>query len=346
MRNVSSSLVESGLYRVKDIPSSLSLHSGQLEVSKSDIVRFSNYCDQHPRCHFVLVKNILNEVGYIEEARMGESIAFHCSLFLDCKESFQREVDFETHLCKEHFYERLKEAVLKHSVKSRRFRCPERDCEEKFEELSEAILHYGVRQHRAVVRLVYRQAGLGLATNLGLQQQQRKEAELRKELSELGKSLVEIDQLKAENKLKESENLALREELKAIFDWKEEAKKKEEEYLLEIQNIKAFVEEKNVELKECRSLVEKQKEDLTLRESELLEITSKSQELRGKLDKKEKEINVLETHLQEEKQSLENQHLELKQCRSEVLNLKEQIREKDFKKKTFIEQIKKKIYNL
>ena len=206
-RNASSSLIESGLYRVLEIPSSLSLHSGRLEVSEGEIVSFSHYCHQHHRCHFVLVKNNLNEVGYIEQARMGESIAFHCSLFLDCEESFQKEDDFETHLCEKHFYETLKEAVLQHSVKSRRFRCPQRDCDEKFEEISDAILHFGARQHRAVVSLVYRQAGLALTTNLRLLQQKEKETEVRKELSELGKSMLEIDKLKAENQVKESENL-------------------------------------------------------------------------------------------------------------------------------------------
>ena len=337
-------LIESAQYRLTDLTSSLSLHSGQLEGTGGEIVRFRQYCDQHPRCHFVLIKNSLDQVGYIEEERIGESVPFHCSLFSDCKESFQKEVDFETHLCKEHFYETLKEAVVKRSSKSRRFRCPERECEERFEELSEAILHYGVTDHRAVVSLVYSQSRLGVATNLGLKQ---KEDGVKKELSVVGKSMAEIDKLKAENKVRESENLALREELKEMIHWKEEAQKKEEEHFLEIQNMKTFVEEQNAKLEECRLQVEKQKEDLILRESEMLELTTNSQELRRKLKKKEEKIIALETHLQEEKQFLENKSSELNQCRNEVSDLKEKLLDKDLKKNKFIEQIEsiKKKYN-
>ena len=338
-KKVKADLLENGQYRVKDIPSSMALHSGKLAVSEGDIVRFSNHCNQHSRCHFVLVKDIFNEVGYIEEERIGEFLAFHCSLFLDCQESFQTEVDLETHLCKEHFYQTLEKSVLKHSAKSRRFRCPRRDCEEKFEELSEAILHYGVREHRAVVSLLYAQSGLGLTTNLKLLQLKQKEAEVKKELSDLGKSIVEIDKLKAENKGKESEILVLREELKEIIDWKDEARKKEGEYFLEIQKAKALVEEKSAELEECRLQVEKQKDDLTLRESELLQVTSNSQELRTKLEGIEEKVIELETLLQEQKQSLENKSSELNQYKNEVSDLKEQVREKDLKKKRFIEHI-------
>ena len=331
-KKVKADLLESAQYRVKDIPSPLSLHSNRLAVSEGDTVRFNSYCDQHPRCQFVSMKNSLNEDGYIEEERIGEPIAFHCSLFLDCEESFQTEVDFQTHLCKQHFYQTLKKSVVKHSSKSGRFRCPQRDCEEKFEKLSEAILHFGVREHRAVVSLVYSQSGLGLATNLRLQQLKQKEAEVKKELSDLGKSMVEIDKLKAEVNVKESENLALRKELEEIINWKEEAKKREEE---------------NAKLEECRLQVEKQKEDLKLRKSELLE--SNCQDLREKLEKKEEKIIALETNLQEEKQSLKNKSSELNLCRNEVSDLKEQLLEKDLKKKKFIEHIesiKKRFNNL
>ena len=134
--------------------------------------------------------------------------------------------------------------------------------------------------------------------------------------------------------------LAMRKE---IFKWKEEANKKEKDYLLEIQNREAFVQEKNVELEECRFQIEKQKKNLTLRESELVEATSKSQELSEKLDKKEEENVLLEEHLREEKQSLENKIFELKQCRIKVSDLKEQLLEKDLKKKKFIQNMKNQI---
>ena len=47
----------------------------------------------------------------------------------------------------------------------------------------------------------------------------------------------------------------------------------------------------------------------------------------------------LETLLQEQKQSLENKSSELNQYKNEVSDLKEQVREKDLKKKRFIEHI-------
>lgn len=190
-------------------------------IDKDELVTIVGHCQNcHNSCPYVEVKDVFKCVGFVHQDCIGDDeILFPCPIKKSCG-TFPSEEAYLTHLCKEHYYDKLT-SLLK-GPSSNLYKCPDPSCGKSCSNLDGLVLHYGALPHEKVLCLLLQDS---------VKDESRRSSEpevimvpdtdnvdIRKEKNDLEKERDELDSqvvdLKRDNKKQESLMTKLKTELK------------------------------------------------------------------------------------------------------------------------------------
>ena len=234
-------------------------------IDKDELVIIIGPCQNCPceyiSCPYVEVKDVFKSVGFVHQDCIGEDeILFPCPLKKSCG-SFPSEEAYLSHLCKEHYHDKLTSLLKGQS--SNLYKCPELSCGKCCSNLDGLVLHYGASPHEKVLCLLH-QDSVKNDSRKSLEPEvimvpENDNVDIRKEKNDLEKERDELDSqvvdLKRENKNQES----LVEKIKNEF---EKTKKDFELLLLEKDEKIAELEKEKIKSSNDEAQIEKERDDL------------------------------------------------------------------------------------
>ena len=125
-------------------------------IDKDELVTIIGHCQNCPseyiNCPYVEVKDIFKNVGFVHQDCIGDDeILFPCPLKNSCGK-FPSEEAYLSHLCREHYYDKL--IRLLEGPSSNLYKCPDPSCGKSCSNLDGLVLHYGALPHEKVLCLL------------------------------------------------------------------------------------------------------------------------------------------------------------------------------------------------